>query len=64
VTGGCITKERIVVKMTDTTKCSWKGLIMAGMKPKNIIRKYSKESLEKLSSNGRKKLRTTCILRK
>jgi predicted DNA-binding transcriptional regulator len=43
---------------------SWKGMIMAGTKPKNIIRKYSKESLEKLNSNGRKKVRITSILRK
>jgi hypothetical protein len=42
-------KEKIAVIPTVITKGSWKGMIMAGMRPKNIIKKYSKESLEKLS---------------
>jgi len=35
---------------------------MAGMKPKNIIRKYSNESSEKLSYNGGKNVRILRIL--
>jgi len=62
--GGCIMKEKIAVIPTVITKGSWKGIIVAGMKPKNINRKYSKGSLEKLSNNGRKKVRKMSILRK
>jgi hypothetical protein len=63
-TGGCITKEKIAVILTVITKGFRKGKIMAGTKPKNIIRKYSKESLGKRSNYGRKKVRITSILRK
>jgi len=38
-------------------------MIMAGMKPKNIIRKYSKESLKKLRNNAGTKLRIMNILK-
>jgi hypothetical protein len=52
-----------VVILTDINKGSWKGMIMPEMNPKNITRKYSKESLEKLGNNGRKNVRITSILR-
>jgi len=39
------------------------GIIMNGMKPKNITRKYSNESLETLNNNGRKTVQITSILR-
>jgi len=42
--GGCIMKEKIVVIPTAITRGSWKGMIMAGTKPKNITRKYSRGS--------------------
>jgi hypothetical protein len=64
VTGGYIMKEKIAVIPTGITKRSWKGMIMAGTKPKNINGKYSKGSLEKVSNNGRRKVRITSILRK
>jgi hypothetical protein len=64
VIGRCITKEKIAVTPTGITKDSWKGMIMAGMKPKNITKKYSKDSLKKLNINGRKKVRIKSILRK
>jgi len=63
-TGGYITKEKIALIPTVITKGSWKGMKMAGTRPKNIIRKYSKESLEKQNNNGRRKVRITSILRK
>jgi hypothetical protein len=44
-------KGKIAVIPTDLTKGSWIGMIMAGMKLKNIIRKYSKQSLDKLNNN-------------
>jgi len=50
--GGCITKETIAVIPMAIPKGSLKGMIMDGTKPKNIIKKYSKRCLEKLSSNG------------
>lgn len=62
--GGCITKEKIVVIPTVISNGSWKVMIMAAMKPKNIFRKYSKASLEKLSNNERMKVRILSILRK
>jgi len=61
--GGCITKEKTAVKLMAITKGSWKDIIMDRMKPKNMIRKYSKESLEKLNNYGRKKVWVTSILR-
>jgi len=38
-TGECIMKERIAVKLTVITTGYSKDMIMAGMKPKNIIKK-------------------------
>jgi hypothetical protein len=57
-------KETIAVIPTVITKGSWKGMTMAGTRPKNIIRKYSKETLQKPSNNGRKKVQIMSILRK
>jgi len=37
---GCIMKGKIAVILTVITKGLWKDMIMAGTKPKNIIRKY------------------------
>jgi len=48
--GGYIMKEKIAVIWTAITKGSWSGMIMAAMRLKNNTKKYSKESLEKLSS--------------
>jgi hypothetical protein len=62
-TGGCIMKEKIVVILTVITKGLRKAMIIARMKRKNIIRKYSKESLGKLKRSGRRKVRKTSILR-
>jgi len=56
-------KEKIAVLPTVRTKGSWKGMIMAGTRPKNIIRKYSNKSLKKLDNDGRKKVRIMSILR-
>jgi len=55
--GGCITKGKIAVILMVITKGSWKGMVMAGKKPKNITQKYLKESLGKLSSYGMKQVR-------
>jgi len=55
--GGCITKEKIAVILMLRIKGSWKAMLMVGMKPKNTIRRFSQETLEKLSSYGRKKVR-------
>jgi hypothetical protein len=44
-------KERIAVILMDITKGSWKSMIMAGTKLKNILRKYSKESCVKQNNN-------------
>jgi len=63
-TGECIMKEKIAVIRTVLTKRFWNDMIMARMKPKNITRKYSKESLEKLSSYGRRKVQILSNLRK
>jgi len=63
-TGECITKEKIAVIPTAITEGLWKGVTMAGTKPKNITREYLKESLEKLSNNGGKKVWIMSILRK
>jgi hypothetical protein len=38
-------------------------MIMARMKPKNIIKKCSIESLEKQNNYGRRKVEIMCILR-
>jgi len=62
VIGGCIMKEKIIVMPTVITKGSWKGMIMAGTKPKNISKRYSKESFVKLNNKGRKKVRIMSIL--
>jgi hypothetical protein len=56
--------EVIVVITKAITKGSWKGMIMAGMKPKNITRRYPKEGLEKPSNNGRMKAQMKSVLRK
>jgi len=56
-------KEAIAVKQMAINKGSGKGMIMAGTKPKNIIRKYSKESFVKVKNNGRKKVRISSIVR-
>jgi hypothetical protein len=50
-------KARIVVIPTAIIKGSWKVMILSGMLPKIITRKYWKESLEKLNSDGWKKIR-------
>jgi hypothetical protein len=63
VTGGYIMKEKIVVILTVITKGIREAMMMAGMKRKNIIRKYSKESVGKLNSSGRWKVRITSIPR-
>jgi len=52
---------KIAVIPTVITKDFWNDMIMAGMKPKNITRTYSKESLNKLSNNGRKKVRMSIL---
>jgi hypothetical protein len=57
-------KVKLAVIPTVITKGSWKGMILAEIKPKNITRKYSKGSLKKPSSNGRKMVRIMSILRK
>jgi len=36
--GGCIMKEKVAVIPMAITKGFWKDMVMAGMKPKNIIR--------------------------
>jgi len=36
-------------------------MIMAATKPKNITRKYSKESFVKPNNNGRKKIRMSIV---
>jgi len=55
--------ETIAVILTVITKGSWKGMIIARTKPKNITRRYSNESFMKPSNNGRKKERIMSILR-
>ena len=52
--GGCIMKEMIEVILTDITKGCWKGMIMAGTKPKNNMRNFLKESFMKINNNGGK----------
>jgi len=61
--GGTYNEGKTAVIPLGITKSSWKGMIMDGLKPKNIIRKYSKASLEKLNNYGRKEVRITSILR-
>lgn len=57
-------REKIAGILTVITKDFWKVMIMAGMKPKDITKKYSKESLEMLSINRRRKEQIMRILRK
>jgi hypothetical protein len=56
VIGGCMTKPEIEVIPTDIIKGSWKGMIMTWIKLRNISKKNLKETLKKLSINGRKRV--------
>jgi len=61
--GGCIMKDKIAGTQTVMTKGYWKDMIMARMKRKDIIRRYSKGSVEKLKSYGRKKVGMSILRR-
>jgi hypothetical protein len=57
-------KEMIAVILIVITKGCWNGMLIPGMKAMTSTRNYSKESLENLSSYGRKNMQIMSILRK